>query len=375
MTRLEKKSTKGEANSAVRVLLLGLLLGSSSESPAAASSWCSCLPAISSADCGGDGDCLNAMSQVAEAERMLAQECLPDSECRATLAEICSQVCAAIRDIDLQTGGETATPAPEPAPVVRRPPAREPAGMGKDSDKGKAREPATAEEKAKAEEDSKAEKVKAEECKSLIAYRNGGLYRDWALQETKFQLAKEASASVRELRDEINSLNWWTLSALPEIALAVKTSCDIVQTAIAAVSPGGSAVKLAQNLGETSAKSVRIYNWIKVGKQIDSIVRDSSDELVYALVLDNLGAVGATIGGIEDVVKDIQRAKSIGQEKDSYRQTLLEQTARLESQLRRYEAAMERAVRSQEIINATKEGIDRYCRKAPDQESLPVRLP
>lgn len=347
--------------------------------PLAASSWCSCLPAISAADCDGDSACLDAIRQVGEAERMLEQECLPDSDCRAAVAEICSQVCAAIQGMDLSGGGASGSQEPARSePTVKRPPPRELEEKAKEKSAAeKALDEKTAKEK---EADAKAEEARQRECKELVAYRDGGLYRDWELQERKYTLAKEGLESARRLRDEINDMNWWTLSSIPDIALALKITTGVIETTLAAVSPGGSVVALGKSMADTGVSATRlvraeqVYDALKTGKKVRDIVQKSSDELVYIFVLEKLGAVGATLKGLKTLEGDIRLAQTLGKDKNDYRRTLQEQTARLESEMRRYESGMATAVRSRDVINATKEGIDRYCSKNK-AEGVAVPLP
>lgn len=360
-----------------RAVVATLICWSSVVPALEAASWCSCLPSVSAADCDGDAACLDAMRHVGEAERMLEQECLPDSECRATVAEICSQVCAALQGMDLSGGGANGSQEPiRSEPTVKRPPPREPAEEEKEKSAAeKAKEEKTAKEK---EDEAKAEEARNRECKQLLAYRYGPLDRDWTLQETKYSLAKDALASTKKLRDEINDMNWWTLSSIPEIATAVKITAGVVETAIAAVSPGGSAVALAKKMGESGLSASRVlraekvYDYLEKGGAVKDLVMSSSDELVYGFVLDNLGAVGKTVNALDDLADDVRAAQTLGKEKDDYRRTLQDQTARLESEMRRYEAAMAKAVRSKEVVEATRAGIDRYCAKKKE-EGIPIR--
>lgn len=336
-------------------------------------SWCACLPELDAALCGAEPECASLLGPLQEAERLLQQECLPDSECKAMLDNLCSQACSAFKSIDQSI----ATQVMAPEPTVRRPPPREPSAKKRSKEP---KPPASEEDRAKAEKEKKDEAEHQAECQKLKAYAKSGVYKDWALQEKKYQYAQDAARSIRELRDEINSDNWWTLGAIPEIAAAVKVTCTAIETAIAAVSPGGSAVALAEKLAESiSTKRAKwgkiFYEWLTTGQDIQALVTSSSDELLLSVALDNLGAVGATLDGLKSIAEDLELARTIGAEKDAYRRTLQEQTARLEREIRRYEANMARAVRSQEIILATQESIQEFCKKKeepPPVAALPL---
>lgn len=339
-------------------LPLALLLAAVS-APAAASQfdWCSCIPALVCE--AGDSQCLDYRSQAESMLREVVPDCRADPECSRMLDDTCAQICQAIQANDFSL-----------------PPDRGPAVDEEDSRPRRTFEDETQVKEKKEKKEQEKEKEDPE-CKELIRYRDGQLLRDWEKQKVKHDLAREALKDVKNLRDDINKDNWWTLSAIPEIALAVKTTCNVVSNAVKAVSPHGDLIELGKQMGSLpkDKRVLMIWKALEAGESIGDLATSTIDEILLGFVLEHTGPVGRAVDLLDSTVDAAREVKETLEAKESYRRTLREQTENLESSMKRYEASMKIAVRNMDAVNAVREAIDRYCskRKPPPVTISPPR--
>ncbi|SRR5260221_10165203 len=205
-------------------------------------------------------------------------------------------------------------------------------------------------------------------CAVLVDYRDTQLVADWSVFLRKRRGVVEAQADVQELKDNLNSSNWWTLSSVPDIALAVKTTANLVQGVVE------SAVPSAHIVGSLSRSSVsrRVYEGLKRGENIRQLVTEEFGELAWSLLAEKAGRVGAAADTIKTTADNLRRMESLGGEKDSYRQTLIEQSARLDQELARYAAKLAILIDQQDQLNGIREAIDQRC---SGNEDGSLRLP
>jgi len=336
------------------LLPLALLLAAVSAAPAAAQfDWCSCIPAW---ECeAGDSECSEYRAQAISMLRDVIPDCRADADCSRMLDDMCAQICQAIQADDF-------TVPPDRTPAV---------------DDGDSRPRRTFEDETpvKEKKEKKEEKEKEDpECKKLIRYRDNQLLPEWEKHKYKHELALDALKDAKALRDDINSENWWTLSAIPEIALAVKTTCNVVSNAVKAVSPQGDLIELGKQMGSLpkDKRVLMIWKALEAGEEISSLATSTINEILLSFVLEHTGPVGRAVDLLNSTVEDAQKVKETLEAKESYRRTLREQTERLESSMKRYEASMKIAVQNMDAVNAVREAIDRYCSKP---KPVPVRPP
>src|SRR5882724_8509616 len=97
-----------------------------------------------------------------------------------------------------------------------------------------------------------------EDCRTLTQYRDTQLFSEWSQISLKRALVVARTKDVEALKREINDSNWWTLSSIPDIAITVKTTADVIIGLISTVSPNGKVIELAQSIGEGASRRAGI---------------------------------------------------------------------------------------------------------------------
>jgi hypothetical protein len=85
---------------------------------------------------------------------------------------------------------------------------------------------------------------------------------------------------------------------------------------------------------------------------------------------------GAAVDTVKTTAENLQRMESLSGAKDSYRQTLQEQTAHLDQELARYEAKLTSLIGKQDELNGVRDAIDQRCSGSQKQSNpLPLAIP
>lgn len=205
-------------------------------------------------------------------------------------------------------------------------------------------------------------------CEVAVSYRDNQLAKDWDRAVSKYDIFNEGRLSVNKLKDEVMNENAWSLTSIPEFALHVKTTCDIIKGVVKMLSPAGNISKLAEKMGTDPGKYDQILQKtlkvIKTGGDIKKLLEEEFGALTWSLVVEVAGPVGAAADLAKNTTENYEKAQKLPGEKVQYKKTIQQQVENLDRQLAKYDATISSLMNDMRAINAVREAIDRECGKS-----------
>ncbi|MBL7736036.1 MAG: hypothetical protein JNL51_11300, partial [Chitinophagaceae bacterium] len=218
---------------------------------------------------------------------------------------------------------------------------------------------------------------KAQDCEALIRYRDVELNRQYKAAFDKYSVNKQAMMDIEKIRYDLLNGDWHSYSTAfaasdagittAIIAKNIQTTCNLILDLLKIV-PG--AELGAEAAEKASLTATRIYDAIQAGEKIADVVQDGAEKTAYREVL-SLGnplmkAVNTAWKFSEDVAKMAEMPKQHNELKTELKRIL----DMLQTELAKYQKAIESSDARMKELRAIVEGITRYLAKyCPPKEN------
>lgn len=221
--------------------------------------------------------------------------------------------------------------------------------------------------------------LKAESCKAAVQYVESpsGLLGVWDTDMTKYTIYRDGVGSLQQVKADLLSDTWWARSSGADLARNVSTLCNLVQHVASALTPAGGAVDFAANVSKefgmaVKQQSVRVYQGIEMGQNIQEVLADGTDALVLLSAQDSLKRAGyGQFAAVLDILKDVETHAREAQEAAEFKLAVQEQIWNLDRLINQNRNDMTAQREKLEAVEALKNAVVAACNSGKPIQSPP----
>lgn len=186
-------------------------------------------------------------------------------------------------------------------------------------------------------------------CEAAVWFRDEVLAKDYLNALTRYELLSELQSDLNKFREELGADMGIASDgrlAFAQVAATIKANTDLLNN-ILGFTPAGMAV------GQAS----KVY----AALQALEVVQQKDDHAGLAVSLAaELSPAGKVLKLYHDVYSGIQKVANLGAERDKYVKAAREQFDNLDAALQQAQAQRLTLKERLQVLNESKEGIDRY---------------
>jgi hypothetical protein len=221
--------------------------------------------------------------------------------------------------------------------------------------------------------------LKAESCKSAVQYVESpsGLFGDWDRTMQKYKGDRGGLGMLEEAKKQLLTDSYWRTSTAATVATDVHTLCKLTQDVLAAMSPGGNALKTAINVSEdfgaeVSRRSVQIYQALEKGDEVVGVLKSNTDELTVWGAKEATKAAGysravAIVSVLQDTAEHVKTAK----EAIEYKTVVQEQLRSLDTAINKTQYDMMLQRQQLVAVEALKDAVVAACNAGQPTQAPP----
>jgi hypothetical protein len=202
-----------------------------------------------------------------------------------------------------------------------------------------------------------------QDCRQLVAYRDGDLLRQWDVAIAKLRYNREAKDMIAELREELLRDAKWANTEIAGVvgvvALNIKTVADLIGDLLGFVPATGALANAGRAIGPFTMKTV--LNGIEAGKKIDTIASEGAEIGAYKFLLAELNPVTRSVGLAWNLADNLQKMVTFPEDHRQMRKDIRDAVDRMDRAMLDFDGKMENASQELEFLNAVKGAIDARC--------------
>lgn len=211
--------------------------------------------------------------------------------------------------------------------------------------------------------------IGGQNCAELIHFRDVELYEQYDNAFEKYKLNQDAINEMRRIRKETLGEREWNKLMSTEtatsdgglataiIAQNIKTTCTLISDLLK-FNPAAGIVGTA--VEKTNISVERIYETIKFGKSLTSIVDEGAEKTAYKELLSKGGPVGQAVKTAWSFSEGVAKMVALPKDRDNLKSEVIRILDMVDNAVAKYQQALDKSTLKLTELNNIKIGIDKY---------------
>ncbi|HRE50107.1 MAG TPA: hypothetical protein PK339_01710 [Flavitalea sp.] len=211
---------------------------------------------------------------------------------------------------------------------------------------------------------------RGQDCEALIRYRNVELKRQYDSAFDKYKVNKQTRMDIERMRYDLLKGDWYSYStsfaasdaglATALIAKNIQTTCNLI-LGLLKLAPGAQlGAEAAEN---TSLTATRIYDAIQAGKKLDAVVQEGAEKTAYREMLSLGNPLMKSVNIAWKFSEDVIKMTEMPKQQDELKREVKRILDLLQTDLAKYQQAIESSNARMKELQAIVDGISRYLSK------------